>query len=127
MSPLGFDWKISVSILTGIAAKEVVVSTMGVLYQADEEADENSESLKNKIRNETFTSGKNMGNVVFTPLVALSFLLFILIYFPCVAVIAAVKKETGHWKWALFMIVYTTGLAWTVSFITFQVGKLVIG
>jgi ferrous iron transport protein B len=124
MSPLGFDWKLSVSILTGIAAKEVVVSTMGVLYQADKEANEHSESLKNKLKKETYKSGKNNGKIVFTPVVAMSFLLFILIYFPCVAVVAAVKKETGHWKWAVFMVVYTTGLAWVVSFITFQVGSV---
>ncbi|RLD62542.1 MAG: ferrous iron transport protein B, partial [Bacteroidetes bacterium] len=109
------------------AAKEVVVSTMGVLYQADDEADEHSESLKNKLKKETYKSGKNIGKTVFSPVVAMSFLLFILIYFPCVAVIAAVKKETGHWKWAVFMVVYTTGLAWIVSFITYQVGNLVIG
>ncbi|OQY05076.1 MAG: ferrous iron transport protein B [Bacteroidetes bacterium 4572_117] len=127
MTPLGFDWKISVSLLTGIAAKEVVVSTMGVLYQANAEADENSESLKNKIKRETYKTGDNSGQTVFSPIVAMSFLLFILIYFPCIAVIAAVKKETGHWKWALFMVVYTTGLAWFVSFVTFQVGKLIIG
>lgn len=124
MSPLGFDWKISVCILTGIAAKEVVVSTMGVLYQADRDADEHSESLRNKLKKETYKSGKNNGEIVFTPVVAISFLLFILIYFPCVAVVAAVKKETGHWKWALFMIVYTSGLAWVVSFITYQVGSV---
>ena len=127
MSPLGFDWKMSVSVLTGIAAKEVVVSTMGVLYQADEHADEHSESLKSKIKHETYQSGIMAGKEVFSPLAAISFLLFILIYFPCIAVIAAVKKETGHWKWAIFMIVYTTGLAWTISFIVYQVGKLVIG
>lgn len=127
MSPLGFDWKMSVSVLTGIAAKEVVVSTMGVLYQADKHADENSESLKSKIKHETYQSGSQIGKEVFTPLAAISFLLFILIYFPCVAVIAAVKKETGHWKWAIFMIVYTTGLAWIISFITYQVGSLILG
>jgi ferrous iron transport protein B len=127
MRPLGFDWKMSVSILTGIAAKEVVVSTMGVLYQADENADENSESLKNKLKNERYTSGEHKGEIIFTPLVSMSFLLFVLIYFPCIAVVAAVKKETGHWKWAAFLVGYTTTLAWIVSFLTFQIGSWLIG
>ncbi len=126
MAPLGFDWKMSVSVLTGIAAKEVVVSTMGVLYHADKEADENSETLKNKLRNERFTSGDKKGELIFTPLVSISFLLFILIYFPCIAVVAAVKKETGHWKWAAFLVGYTTALAWIVSFLTFQIGTWII-
>ncbi len=125
MSPLGFDWKMSVSILTGIAAKEVVVSTMGVLYHADENADENSETLKTKLRNERFTSGEKKGELIFTPLVSVSFLLFILIYFPCIAVVAAVKKETGHWKWAAFLVAYTTGLAWIIAFMVYQIGSLI--
>ncbi len=125
MSPLGFDWKMSVSILTGIAAKEVVVSTMGVLYHADKNADENSETLKTKLRNERFTSGEKKGELIFTPLVSVSFLLFILIYFPCIAVVAAVKKETGHWKWAAFLVAYTTGLAWIIAFMVYQIGSLI--
>jgi ferrous iron transport protein B len=116
MAPLGFDWKMSVSILTGIAAKEVVVSTLGVLYQVDKEADVHSSGLKQAIRNEN----------QFTKLSSISFLLFVLIYFPCIAVVAAVKKETGHWKWALFMIGYTTLLAWIVSFLVYQFGSLII-
>lgn len=125
MSPLGFDWKMSVSILTGIAAKEVVVSTMGVLYHADKDADENSETLKTKLRNERFTSGDKKGELIFTPLASVSFLLFILIYFPCIAVVAAVKKETGHWKWAAFLVTYTTGLAWIIAFLVYQIGSLI--
>ncbi len=126
MAPLGFDWKMSVSILTGIAAKEIVVSTMGVLYQADENADENSESLKNKLKNERYSSGAKKGEVIFTPLVSIAFLLFVLIYFPCIAVVAAVRKETGHWKWAAFLVTYTTGLAWVVAFLVYQIGSLII-
>ena len=126
MAPLGFDWKMSVSVLTGIAAKEVVVSTMGVLYHADKEADENSETLKTKLRNERYSSGDKKGKLIFTPLVSMSFLLFILIYFPCIAVVAAVKKETGHWKWAAFLVGYTTMLAWLISFLTYQIGSRMI-
>jgi len=116
MKPLGFDWKMSVSIITGIAAKEVVVSTLGVLYQSDSDADEHSESLK--------TALQKHANL--TPLAALSFLVFVLIYFPCIAVIAAVKKETGHWKWAFFVMGYTTFLAWVLSFLVYQVGSFFV-
>jgi ferrous iron transport protein B len=122
--PLGFDWKMGVSLLSGVAAKEIVVSTLGVLMQAEVDADETSNTLINKLRTETYTSGPKMGEKVFTPLSAFSFILFILIYFPCVAVIAAIKKESGSWKWAAFTIFYTTGLAWIVSFIFYQIGSL---
>jgi len=123
--PLGFDWKMGVSLLSGVAAKEIVVSTLGVLYQADKDADEHSSTLIKKLQNEKHKSGKNIGEKVFTPLTAFSFLLFILIYFPCVAVIAAIKKESGSWKWALFTIFSTTMLAWLVSFTVFQIGSLI--
>ncbi len=124
LEPLGFDWKMGVSIITGIAAKEIVVSTMGVLYQADLEADENSQTLIHKIREEKYTEGNKKGQKIFTPLVSISFMIFILLYFPCMAVIAAIKKESGSWKWALFTIVYTTALAWIMSFLVFQIGSL---
>lgn len=122
--PLGFDWKMGVSLLSGIAAKEIVVSTLGVLVQAGENADENSQTLIHKLQNETFTHGPRVGEKVYTPLSAFSFLLFILIYFPCVAVIAAIKKESGDWKWAAFTIFYTTSLAWIISFVFYQVGSI---
>lgn len=117
MNPLGFDWKISVSLLSGMAAKEVVVSTLGVLYTGDPE---NQESLETRLTNETHSDG----SPVFTPLVVVSLLLFILIYFPCVATIAAIKEESGSWKWGVFSIVYTTLLAWVVSFLVYQIGSL---
>jgi len=124
IQPLGFDWKMGVSIFTGIAAKEVVVSTMGVLYQADDKSKKTSESLQEKLKSQRYKSGKRKGELVFSPVVALSFMVFILIYFPCVAVIAAVKKESGTWTWAAFTAIYTTGLAWLVSFLVYQVGSL---
>lgn len=125
ISPLGFDWKMGVSILAGLAAKEIVVSTMGVLYQADPDADENSESLQQKIREQTHNTGTLKGRRVFTPLVSMAFMMFILIYFPCVAVIAAIKKE-ANWGWALFTMVYTTALAWLVAFAVYQIGSLFV-
>ncbi|NVN93855.1 MAG: ferrous iron transport protein B [Bacteroidetes bacterium] len=126
MRPLGFDWKMSVSLLAGTAAKEIVVSTMGVIYQADDNADEHSSALINKLKNETYKSGSKKDEYVFTPLAGFSFLMFVLIYFPCVAVFAAVKKEAGGIKWALFLAIYTTLLAWVISFLVFQIGSLFI-
>lgn len=123
IQPLGWDWKIGVSIITGLAAKEIVVGSMGVLYQSDMAADETSLNLRNKLQQQTFTSGSRVGEKVFTPLVAYSLMLFILIYFPCVAVIAAIKKE-ADWKWASFTMVYTTVLAWLVAFATYHIGSI---
>ena len=93
MKPLGFDWRLSVSILSGLAAKEVVVSTLGVIFQAD--SNSGQASLVEKIQNQKDSSGKPL----FSPLVAFSFMLFILTYFPCIGVVAAIKRESGAWKW----------------------------
>ncbi len=123
ISPLGYDWKMGVSIITGLAAKEIVVSTMGILYQADMKADENSQTLQTKIKEQKHRTGVLNGQEVFTPLVSFGFMIFILIYFPCVAVIAAIKKE-ANWGWALFTMVYTTGIAWIMAFLVYQIGSL---
>lgn len=123
INPLGFDWKIGVSIITGLAAKEIIVSTMGVLYQSELGADETSVNLQTKLQQQTFTSGERIGQKVFTPLTAYTFMLFVLIYFPCVAAIAAIKREAG-WKWAIFTALYTTLLAWLVAFGVYQIGSL---
>ncbi len=125
--PLGFNWKMGVSLLSGIAAKEVVVSTLGVLHQVDSKDDILKPQLAEKLQNEEYESGKLAGKKAFNPLSTLSFLLFILIYFPCVAVFAAVKRESGHILWAVFMVFYTTFLAYLVSFVVFQLGKQIIG
>lgn len=123
IQPLGFDWKMGISLLAGSAAKEVVISTMGVLYQTD--ADENHiEGLAKKLQEQRYESGPKAGQAVFTPLVALSFMVFILIYFPCVAVFAAIKKESGAWKWPLFTAFYTTILAWLAAFGVYQIGSM---
>ncbi|MFT6715819.1 MAG: ferrous iron transport protein B [Saprospiraceae bacterium] len=124
--PLGFDWKMGISLITGMAAKELVVSTMGVLYQVGEDTAEDSEDLINQLQSHTYQYGDKKGEKVFTPLVAYGFMLFILIYFPCIAVIAAIKKESGGWKWAIFTMVYTTGLAYFVSFVVYQIGSIFI-
>jgi ferrous iron transport protein B len=120
--PLGFDWRMGVSLVAGSAAKEIVISTMGVLYKNDPSSGENS--LAERIKEQKYSSGPRKGQHVFTPLIALSFMLFILIYFPCVAVVAAIKNESGNWRWSLFLVIYTTTLAWIISFIVYQGGKL---
>lgn len=116
MSPLGFDWKMSVSLLSGMAAKEIVISTMGVLYTGDSE---NQESLQERLIQEKYADG----SPVFTFWAVIAFLLFILIYFPCIASIAAIKEESASWKWAIFSIFYSTGLAWIIAFVVFQIGS----
>jgi ferrous iron transport protein B len=126
LSPLGFDWKIGVSIVSGIAAKEIVVSTMAVLYGASEENESGKETLSEKISNEVFKSGPQKGQKVFNVPATLAFLLFVLLYFPCIATIAAIKKESGSWKWAAFTVFYTTVLAWILAFLTFQIGSLIL-
>jgi len=117
MRPLGFDWKMSVSLLSGMAAKEIVISTMGVLYAGD---GENQASLQQRLLTETYADG----TPVFTPLVVIGFLLFVLIYFPCIATVATIKEESGSWKWALFSVLYSTGMAWIVAFLVHWIGNL---
>ena len=117
VKPLGFDWKIGASLISGMAAKEIIVSTLGIIYTGD---GDNDTLLKERLQTERSPDG----NPVFTPLVAASFLLFVLIYFPCIATVAAIKNETGSWKWALFVVVYTTALAWLMSFAVYQIGSL---
>jgi ferrous iron transport protein B len=120
MKPLGFDWRLSVSIISGLAAKEVVVSTLGIIFQAD--TDTGKASLVEKIKTQKDSTGKT----IFTPLVAFSFMLFILTYFPCIGVVAAIRRESGSWKWATFIVLYTTGIAWLLSFTVFRVGSMFI-
>lgn len=117
MKPLGFDWKISVSLLSGMAAKEIVISTMGVLYTGDSE---NQQSLQERL----FAEHHPDGSPIFTPLVVIGFLLFTLIYFPCIATIVAIKEESHNWRWAMFSVLYSTGLAWLFAFVVYQVGSL---
>lgn len=118
VQPLGFDWKVSVSLIAGAAAKEVVVSTLGVLYVGDDDADMLAQRLK--------TPSPTTGQPPFTPLSALVFMVFVLLYFPCIASITAIVRETGSWKYGLFSVVYNTLLAWVISFIIFRIGLLIV-
>ena len=108
IEPLGFDWKLGIGLVSGVGAKELVVSTLGVLYTNEEDIE--SVNLSDRIP--------------ITPVVALGYMLFVLIYFPCVATLAAIKQESGSWKWALFAAFYTTALAWLVAFAINSIGKL---
>lgn len=109
IEPLGFDWKLGVGLLSGIGAKELVVSTLGVLYTNEEDIE--SVNLSDRIP--------------VTPTVALGYMLFVLIYFPCVATLAAIKQESGSCKWAFFSAFYTTALAWAVAFTVKTIGNLI--
>jgi len=117
--PLGFDdWKVSVGLVGGFVAKEIVVGTLGTLYSVGE-VDEESEGLRSALRNETRPDGSKKYN----PLVAYSLMVFVLLYMPCVAVIAVIRRETNSWRWPIFAALYTTAVAWFVSFIVYQGGK----
>jgi ferrous iron transport protein B len=114
LTPLGFDWKIGVSLFAAFTAKEVLVSTLGTIYSVGE-ADETSTPLKEAL----------VMDPVFNPLVAYALMVFVLIYSPCLATIAVIKRETNSWKWALFSSAYSTVLAWFVAFIIYQGGKMI--
>lgn len=110
IEPLGFDWKLGIGLISGVGAKELVVSTLGVLYTNEEDVE--NVNLSNRIP--------------ITPAAALAYMLFVLLYFPCIASFAAIKQESGSWKWAVFASVYTTVLAWIVAFAVFHIGNLLM-
>ena len=111
-SPIGIDWRGSVALLTGFVAKEIVVSTMGILYAADERED--SEALKNAL----LSSGM-------TPSAALAMMVFVLLYMPCIATLAAIRRETASLKWMIFSISYSTLLAWGMAFLVYRGGTMI--
>ena len=111
LKPLGFDWKIGVSLVAGLAAKEVVVSTLGTIYAVGGDTD-HPQALTDYLQNDPH----------FTPLIALTLMLFILIYPPCIAALAVIKRETGSWKWMLFMFCYENAFAWIACFIFYNIG-----
>jgi len=126
ISPLGFDWRMGICLVAGIPAKEIVVSTMGVLYETGKDDQKSKELLPEVLKAETYYIGPKAGEKVFNQAVALSFLVFVLLYFPCIAVIATIKREAGSWKWAMFTVFYTTGFAWLISLITYRVALFFI-
>ncbi len=124
MHPCGFDWRQSVSLLAGVGAKEVVASTMAVVYAtSDEEAETLSDDFESD-ENESRISQLVHDNM--TPLSAIAMLIFILLYMPCISTIVAIRNESGRWRWAFFTVLYTIALAWIVSTLFFQIGSLFI-
>lgn len=118
----GFNWKLDVSLIAGVGAKEIVASTIGVIYSGDDSfGDDDSFSddtaKYSRLRNQMLADG-------ITPLVAFSYLLFVLLYFPCIATVIAIRNETGSWSWAAFSAFYTTAIAWIVSMLVYQIGSL---
>ena len=111
LEPLGFDWKMGVSLVAGLAAKEVVVSTLGTIYAVGGDTD-HPQALTDYLQNDPH----------FTPLIALTLMLFILIYPPCIAALAVIRRETGSWKWMLFMFFYENAFAWIACFIFYNIG-----
>jgi ferrous iron transport protein B len=110
IEPLGFDWRMGVSLVTGVVAKEVVVSSLGVLYQIGEE---DTHGLRESLK----ASG-------LTPAVALGFMAFVLIYIPCIATVLAIWKETGALRWPVICILYELSLAWVMAFLIYHLGAL---
>jgi ferrous iron transport protein B len=119
IAPLGFDWKIGVGIIGAFAAREVFVATMGVVYNTGADVDEQSESLREKLRNEQ----KPDGSRAYTPLVGLSLLVFFALACQCMSTLAVVKRETHGYRWPLFLLAYMTTLAWLCSFLVYQGGR----
>ena len=122
--PLGFDWRMGISMIAGIAAKETIVGTLSELYQHDTQKENNKTTLISSIKAQVYTDGKRKGKPVFSPLVALSFMFFISIYTPCVATCVAIGKTTKSKKWTVFVLAYTSTLAWLVSFAIYNIGSL---
>lgn len=118
----GFNWKLDVSLIAGVGAKEIVASTIGVIYSGDDSfGDDDSFSddtaKYSRLRNQMLADG-------ITPLAAFSYLLYVLLYFPCIATVIAIRNETGSWSWAAFSAFYTTAIAWIVSMLVYQIGSL---
>ena len=116
LKPLGFDWRMGVGIVAGVGAKELVVSTLGVMYAGEEPVDLDSNADETRLQRALIKS--------VTPAGALAYMVFILLYFPCIATFIAIRNETGGWKWALFTAVYTIILAWVMAFATFHIASL---
>ncbi|HEU0035358.1 MAG TPA: ferrous iron transport protein B [Kofleriaceae bacterium] len=120
IEPLGFDWKIGIGIVGAFAAREVFVSTLGIVYSVGEGADDNSEPLRKAMRE----AKRPDGSRAYTPLVGLSLMVFFALACQCMSTLAVVKRETRSWRWPLFLFGYMTTLAWVVSFLVYQGGKL---
>jgi ferrous iron transport protein B len=121
IKPLGFDWKIGVGLITSFAAREVIISTFSVLYNIETDEEEEAVSLSAALKNDRYADGRK----VFTPLVALSLLVFFVYAAQCMSTFAIIKRETRSWLWPSLMIVYMNILAYTASLIVYQGGKII--
>lgn len=117
MEPLGFGWRATVAALAGVPAKEIVVSTLGVLYTGDEAAEDQT-------LGERLTAPGPDGKPDFTPAVALAFMVFVLLYCPCMATVTAIARETGSWRWSAFSVTYNTAVAWLLGWLTYLIASL---
>ena len=125
-TPQGFNWKLDVSLIAGVGAKEIVASTIGVLYTGNDILEEDDDDDDDDDLDEHYTHLRQlMLQDGITPLTAYAYLIFVLLYFPCIATIAAIKNETGSWRWAIFAAVYTTVVAWVVSAAVYQIGSII--
>ena len=120
IEPLGFDWKIGVALIASFAAREVLVSTLSIIYNTGKDANEESETLISAIRN----AKKDDGSAVWSPLTALTLMVFFVLAIQCMSTVAVVRRETNSWSWTLFMVAYMTGLAYLAAFLTYQGGKI---
>ena len=121
--PLGYDWKMGVGLVAAFAAREVFVSTLGITYAVGE-VDDDTSSLSEAMKSDVYTSGPRAGRPVWTPLVAVSLLVWFVLAMQCMSTLAIVRRETGGWRWPLLMLVYMNALAYVASLAVYQVGSL---
>jgi ferrous iron transport protein B len=122
LKPLGFDWKMGVGLVGAFAAREVFVSTLGIVYSVGEVERGQTQDLASAMRADHYANGKP----VWTPLVAVSLLVWFVLAMQCMSTVAIVRRETGGWRWPIFMIVYMNALAWIASLTVFQLGRLLL-
>ena len=127
LRPLGFDWKMGIGLISAFAAREVFVSSMGIVYSVGEVEEGHTSDLASAMRSDRYDSGPRKGQVVWTPVVAVSLLVWFVLAFQCMSTFAVVRRETGGWRWPLFMLVYMNALAYVVSLLVFQVGSRLVG
>ena len=120
IAPLGYDWKIGIGLISSFAARETFVSTMSILYNVGQDEGAESESLLQAVRD----ARREDGSPVWSPLLALSTMLFYLLAFQCMATFSVVRRETGSWGWTFLMVGYMTALAYAAAFLTYQGGRL---
>ena len=124
MEPMDFSWKMDIGLLTGVVAKELVVSSLGVMYAGDGEAEAAVDTVAEDGSNDTALQAALVRNISLPAAVA--FIIFVLLYFPCIATFVAIKNETGKWRWAIGICVYTIAVAWLAAFIGFHITALLI-